>query len=536
MESNVLLIIHNVGAIISGTVAVVVAIFILVNNRKAKVNITIALINIAVAVFCFSHLIGTNIVDPHLSRTVLMFNMSVIFIVVFNVHAVLIVLKKDIERRYVIYTIYALGIGFVIFFSLFPDTFLLDSVPKMYFPNYYVPGSLHWLMRLIFDVLIPIYMAVELFWGAVKNPNAIERNRAKFFGATIVIGYLLGLFPLFLIFNIPIDPLWGMLFVPVYCIPLVYGIITYDLTDVRIIARKASLYGVAIATICSFLLLFNYSDRLVRQVYSNFPIWIIPFLSATIAVGIGVFVWKKLREDELLKYEFITVVTHKFRTPLTHIKWAAENLSKSNLNEEDKNQISFIETANTKLVELTSLLMNVSEAENKGYGYDLKKNNMTECVDELIFALTSVADSRKVKIVKEYSGTAYALFDIGRLKFVIQTFIENAIHYTPINSIVTVSITQNQKEVIFSVKDQGLGITKEELSLLFSKFYRGKQARLADTEGMGIGLFISKQVIARHNGRTWADSAGAGKGSTFSFALPIIKQKTEPTIMQIPLE
>jgi signal transduction histidine kinase len=294
----------------------------------------------------------------------------------------------------------------------------------------------------------------------------------------------------------------------------------------KIITAQVFIYGIAIACGAGILILLNFFQQRIQAAQPEFPFWLIPLFVASGGVLIGVAIWKHMRQSDLLKYEFITVVTHKLRNPLTHIKWAAENLSKENLSPDAKTQIEFIDSANTKLVELTSLLMNVSEAENNGYAYSLTKNNLTECVDDIIFSLKLAADSRRVTLVKNYSTTEplFANFDLGRLKFVIQTFIENAIHYTAEKSSVIVSISKKETEILFSVKDSGIGISPEELPLLFSKFYRGKQAKLTDTEGMGIGLYISKEVLARHQGRIWAESEGSGKGSTFSFALPTPKE------------
>jgi len=523
MSDSVHLIVHNVGALVSGLTAVALAIFCIVNNRTKLVNRTLALTNVAVAIFSFSHLIGTNVPDPHLSRLVLMFNLSVIFTIVFTVHTAFAFLEMDRSRTKTIFFIYTIGIGMTIFYIIFPETFILDSVPKMYFPNYYVPGQLHWLMRIIFQILFTTYLFVELVIAAIKNPNPVLRNRAKYFAATAVLGYGLGLIPLFLIYNIPLDPVWGIWFVPIYSIPLVYAIVTYDLVDVKIIARKAFLYGLALAVVCGFLVAFNFSNEWIRQAYPLFPIWIIPLITSIGAVSVAFFVWRSLRQGELLKYEFITVVTHKFRTPLTHIKWAAENLTKSPLSPEDQEQLNFIRDSNSKLVELTNLLMNVSETENSTYQYKIEPQDLSTLTDDVITSLASQTQSRHIIIEKNYTATTKALCDPSRIRFVVQVLLENALHYAPEKSTVTIAVFSTENEASISVTDRGIGIPKEEVPLLFTKFYRGKQAKLADTEGMGIGLFLSKEVITRQSGKLSVTSPGPNQGSTFTFSLPAVK-------------
>jgi signal transduction histidine kinase len=234
-------------------------------------------------------------------------------------------------------------------------------------------------------------------------------------------------------------------------------------------------------------------------------------------------VWRKLRQGDLLKYEFVTTVTHKFRTPLTHIKWASENLSGSLLSADARVQLGYIQGANEKLVELTGLLVNISEAENSDYQYRINRGNISNLVEEVMDGLKEHYAIKKITPSRNIEHELYANFDESRVKFVLQTFIENAVHYTPEGGTLIISLARAGRNILCSVKDSGIGIPKDELPRLFSKFYRGTGAKLADTEGMGIGLYISKEILKRHDGKIWAESEGPGKGSTFSFSLRAVK-------------
>ena len=255
--------------------------------------------------------------------------------------------------------------------------------------------------------------------------------------------------------------------------------------------------------------------------FPHFPIWISPFISSLIAVTLGVIVWKNSRQGDILKYEFITTVTHKFRTPMTHIKWASENLSNDRLSPDDRMQVEYIQNANSKLVELTNLLVNVSEAENNIYDYKIEKSDISALVKYVTDSLASQSISKHINIIKRIEPGIQTMHDDHRIRFVVQTFVENALNYTNSGGTLTVVVKRESSMVTCSVTDTGMGIPSEELPLLFSKFYRGQAAKLADTEGMGIGLFMSKEVIRHHNGKIWAESPGSDKGSTFSFSLPI---------------
>ena len=132
------------------------------------------------------------------------------------------------------------------------------------------------------------------------------------------------------------------------------------------------------------------------------------------------------------------------------------------------------------------------------------------------------AKIKNLNIVKNINSELMASFDTDRIRFVVQVFIENAIHYTPNNGLITISVYREGKTIVCSVKDTGIGISQENMPLLFSKFYRGDKARMVDTEGVGIGLYAVKEIIFRHHGKTWAESSGLNQGSTFYFSLPAV--------------
>ncbi|MEK7641906.1 MAG: HAMP domain-containing sensor histidine kinase [Patescibacteria group bacterium] len=517
MEFQLLL--HNIGGIISTITGLGIAVFCIVNNPHKTVNRVLALVNLCVAIFCATHLIGVNILDPHISKLVFMGNLINVFIVTFTLHTVLVITRKEHSRKGVLWFVYSLSILLALFYIIFPDTFLLDSVHKMYFPNYYVPGALHWVMRIIYNGLVPFYLLCELIDSYRRNQDPIEQNRAKYFFVTMIVGYVVGFIPVFLVYDIPVDPIWGIWFVPLYAIPLVYAIVTYEVVDIKIVARKAFLYGVSIAAVGALIALFNLSNQWIQSAYPGFPIWVTPLISALLAVGVGVFVWNKLREIDVLKYEFITTVTHKFRTPLTHVKWAAENISKATSLQEVTPQISYIEEANAKLVELTNMLAAVADNEKADYSYHLERTDLSVIAGEALDQIGESALEKNIKFERHMEPGAYVSCDVMRIKSVLQILLENAAHYTPQSSVVTVSVQRQGKEVVFSVTDQGIGISKSEHALLFSKFHRGSKAMLMDTEGMGIGLYMAKEIISRHKGRIWVQSEGEGKGSVFSFAL-----------------
>jgi signal transduction histidine kinase len=521
MDFPINLIAHNAISILSTLTLLGMAFFTFLNGRDKVANTTWALMMLAISIFTISHVIGVNTVDPHISKIVLMFNLSIFFIAAFNLHSVLAFVGLDQKKKWVIRLTYGVTFLLVVFFIVFPNLFLIDSVPKMYFPNYYEPGVLNWIrVAFLYGIIVP-YCLILLYNKRATLPNPTEKNRCTYLILTMIIGYTLGFIPNLLIYDITIDPLWGMSFSTIFSIFFTYGAIRYGLFDIKVIAKQALLYSSAVVLVGIVIVLFNYSNQWIVTTFPNFPIWISPFISSLAVVTLGFIVWQHSRQGDILKYEFITTVTHKFRTPLTHIKWASENLSNDRLSPDDRMQVEYIQNANSKLVELTNLLVNVSEAENNIYDYKIEKGDISALVKYVTDSLASQSISKHINIIKRIEPGIQTMHDDHRIRFVVQTFVENALNYTNSGGTLTVVLKREGLVVTCSVTDTGMGISNEELPLLFSKFYRAQSAKLADTEGMGIGLFMSKEVIHRHGGKIWAESPGPNKGSTFSFSLPI---------------
>ena len=106
-------------------------------------------------------------------------------------------------------------------------------------------------------------------------------------------------------------------------------------------------------------------------------------------------------------------------------------------------------------------------------------------------------------------------------------FIENAIAYSPEKSVINVSLSFEKDTIRFSVTDKGIGFSSRERAYIFKKFFRTDRAKTADTEGLGIGLYMAKNIIERHRGTLEAESPGIQKGSTFWFTLPVPKSSLQ---------
>ncbi len=523
MSANLHLIVHDAVGILSALVITVLGFFVLLRNYKKTINITLGLTFLGAIVAIVANVIGVSVRDPDLSRFIMMWNVAIIFISVVNFHCVMAILDKDRKMRGLIIFLYVIGAVFMALFLVHPDTFIGVPVAKMYFPNYYTPGTLHWVFNLVFKLIIPAAFIWQLAAAAYKSADPIQKKHFGYFAISFFLGWCFGIVPTFLTYDIPVDPIWGMLFPIVFSLPFVYAIFKYELLNIRVVAKKAFMYAGTVVGVGVLIGFFNFGNQWVGTLYPDFPIWATPLILSIIIVAIGVLIWQQLRESEILKYEFITTVTHKFRTPLTHIKWAAENLKSASTPEERPEQFGIIDEATSKLVELTDLLANASESSDELYKYRIEKQDLSKFANEVVDAHMNHAGSKKLRVERHIENGVTALFDETRLRFVMQTFIENAINYSNEGGNILVKVFADGNQAVCSVTDNGIGIPKHELSLISTKLYRGERARVTDTEGMGIGLYISRGVVARHHGKLAVESDGEGKGSTFSFSLPLAR-------------
>jgi signal transduction histidine kinase len=392
-------------------------------------------------------------------------------------------------------------------------------VEKLYIPFYYVPGQYYWLLTAYF-MFIATYIVVDLGRMFLKG-DWTERNRIKYILGGIIWGYLVGISALLLLYGFPIDPLYSMLF-GLYSIPFAYAFLQYEIMDIHVAAKRAVMYASSIATISILLVLINSANEFIVQAVPGFPRYFIPFLIACASVGIATFVWQKIREVDALKYEFITIVTHKFRTPLTYMKWSLDNYASSETEENRGHAVQAMQAGVTRLVELTDLLVSLEKTEGSEYRYSFTDEDITALMRQTIELDTERTATKHITVNTSAPETPVVVsIDKRRLEFALQIILENAISYSPDNSKIDVRIETKNDNAILSITDQGIGISKDELSHMFTKFFRGSRARHVDTEGMGIGLFIAQNIIKHQKGRITVSSDGIGKGTTFTITIPL---------------
>jgi len=228
---------------------------------------------------------------------------------------------------------------------------------------------------------------------------------------------------------------------------------------------------------------------------------------------------------ERMKTEFVSLSAHQLRTPLSAIKWTLKMLLDGDLGEITEEQRNFIQKtyqSNERMISLINDLLDITRIEE---GKILYKPTFDQIEDIAQFVINSFDEQiKKRKIKLEFKKPKEKLpkvkVDVEKIRVAISNFLDNAIRYTPVGGRVTVYLKRVKNEVELSVEDTGVGILKDQQKRIFTKFFRGANAVRMETEGSGLGLFIAKNIIEAHKGKTWFKSE-KGKGTTFYLALPI---------------
>lgn len=236
------------------------------------------------------------------------------------------------------------------------------------------------------------------------------------------------------------------------------------------------------------------------------------------------------RELDRLKSDFISVAAHQLRTPLSGVKWVIKLLLDGDLGEVNQDQKEMLlrgyET-NEKMIKLVNDLLNVSRIENNKFEYKFEKNNFMALLGSLMDNSVLPSKERNIDVrLENHAGEVKEfLFDSEKLLIALQNIVDNAMKYTLPGGVVTVTVEQKGNFLEIKISDTGVGIPKEEVKKLFSKFFRATNVIHLETDGSGLGLFIVKNIIERHKGEITVESE-EGKGTTFIVLLPLITDHT----------
>lgn len=242
--------------------------------------------------------------------------------------------------------------------------------------------------------------------------------------------------------------------------------------------------------------------------------------------------------DELLtldkrKSEFLSIASHHLRDPLTAIKGYASMLIEGSFGELSsgvRESMQKIFESSKRLVTIIEDFLNIAQIEHGEMTYQMGTVDFKKLVADVVEELSPSASRAGLWLhVLADGGTAdgasivYA--DAGKLRQVITNLIDNSVKYTPKGGVRIMLETRTDSggagKILLSVADTGIGMGQATLEKIFNKFSRAEGASKVFTDGSGLGLYIAKEILKKHEGRIWAESQGLGKGSTFFVELPM---------------
>ncbi|MFX1277722.1 MAG: PAS domain S-box protein, partial [Promethearchaeota archaeon] len=235
---------------------------------------------------------------------------------------------------------------------------------------------------------------------------------------------------------------------------------------------------------------------------------------------------KKLKELDKLKNEFVYRASHELKTPLNSISSASNLLlevHKNKLDNRAKELIEIIKKGGDRLENLIKNLLDVSKFESGKLELNKQKENLTNIIKETVKDLFYLIEERKMNLNIDINEDIYLTIDKVRIEQVFVNLIANALNYTPPKGLISINVKNFTNFIEIYIKDNGIGFTEEEKDKIFKKFgkieHYGKGLNII-TEGSGLGLYISKEIIELHEGKISVESKGRSKGSTFIIRLP----------------
>ncbi|MSU44720.1 HAMP domain-containing histidine kinase [Candidatus Nomurabacteria bacterium] len=234
---------------------------------------------------------------------------------------------------------------------------------------------------------------------------------------------------------------------------------------------------------------------------------------------------EKLQKFDEIKSNFISVVAHQLRTPLSGIKWTLSMLINGDmgvLNDTQKTFLMKSYESNARMIALVNDMLIADGIQSEKVHYVSTYLNIIDLMDSVFFEMSSQALKRNISIryKNKFENLPQVYVDPVTIRAVLQNLLENAIKYIIDNGVIEIDVKKENNYLVISIADNGIGIPKDQHKDIFLKFFRASNAIKQQTDGSGLGLYIAKNIVEKNGGTIWFDSI-LGKGSTFYFTIPL---------------
>ncbi len=424
-----------------------------------------------------------------------------------------------------------------LFISSYLEGFIAKKYEKIYLGGAFVGESGFGLIiyTLVFLTAV-VFILYKLFfaWQEEINKEIKTGLLYVFYGAlaTLTISFLTSfVFPLFHVFTLSgLDSIGFLIFLSF----IAYATTKHHLFNIKVIATELLTFAIWVFLLVQVILADSLRGRFISGALLFLVIIFGIFLIRSVIKEVEQrnrledltkelqTANEKLKELDRLKSEFISIVSHQVRTPMTVIKGFAS------LIESDAGKLSIekvqdmarkIKLATDRTVVLATNLLDMRRIEEGRMEYTFEEMKFSEFVENVVAELQLIAQGKKLEFTYEGPGREVIVHaDPSKLRQVIYNLVENALKYT-YEGWVKVRVTVDGDSVLFGVTDSGRGISPEALPNLFKEFSRDAASK--SIQGTGLGLFIAKQIVLAHTGEVWAESEGIGKGAGFFVRLPL---------------
>jgi signal transduction histidine kinase len=508
--------ISSILPLISGVFVSFCGFFVLGKNAKSKLNQVFFFFTLAVAIWLFATF---AMLSSKTDEKAIFWDRIVyiggVFIPTTFYHFVLLFSKIKNQKK-LLYLGYFLSFIFLILSRT--DYFVSDL--------YRYSWGVHTQARFFHHIFLAffasfIYLSLSNIYRYYKRTEGIERMQAAYILLVIFIMILnsLAFLPAY---NISISPLFSYSLPTIIVLILSFAIVKYHLFEIRVLLTELLVGIIGLILFLQIIFAQNLQWRI-----SSFSTFILFLIFAYYLVKSVHEEERKREEAEKIsqaKSEFIAIVSHQLRTPLSAIKGYLSMIldgSYGELPEKVKNKIMNIYQSNERLIKLVNDILSISKIETGEMEINYKKEDLREIIKEVISELSIKAKEKNLYLTFEESKEfPKVLLDREKIRQVILNLIDNSIKYTKEGGITVKLLTKGNKLQII-ISDTGEGLTEEEKEKIFERFSRGTAGTKFWTEGAGLGLYIARRFVEIHKAKIWVESEGRGKGSNFYVELPM---------------
>ncbi|MBI2450941.1 MAG: hypothetical protein HYV52_01215 [Parcubacteria group bacterium] len=512
---------YAIAGLLTGITCFSLGFFVFFKNPRKKLNRAWFYFSISVAIYGFGVAWSTNTSSPEaaLFAWQITYIFGVLWIAPLFYRFVFVFL--GLKNTLFLFLNYGIALLFI---PLIFTEYFFDPVRFVFNSFYYLTANFPLYHFYFLWWLFLVFYGHYLLIRAYVQTSPFQQNQIKYFFLATAVGFSGGTLAYLPIFGFDVYP-WGTFAIPFYPIIMTYAIITHQLMEVKVVIKKTFFSGVAIGILSLIIGSLGFLNNWLAGIgiYS----WITPMVISMFAFLIGWFFYRKATETERAKREFLALISHRFRTPITEMKWMLAELIDTfsvgrALTDKDMNNIFILNNSNNELAQLTDVLFEIVLAEEKGYEYVMSPVDMKKIITDVLLDAAPFIQEKKIDLsLNVFDVLPEIRGDFTRLKTVIQVLLNNAIFYSHKGGKIIISAIFNNKtkKLIISIQDFGIGIAKDEIPNIFQKFFRSQRAALMHTRGSGIGLFLAKTIIDHHSGRLSFESEGIDKGTKFILEL-----------------